>query len=73
MLRNIGNESIFKTNTADKSRTFNQYFDVSFWENLFLKYMNTRKNVTNLVQVVNAHSASRNARNLVDSFETDLI
>ena len=51
MLRNIGNESVFKINTTDKSRRFKQYFGVYFWENLFPKYMNTCKNLTNLIQV----------------------
>ena len=45
MLRNAGNESVSKINTTEKSRRFNQYFDVSVWENLFPEYMNTHKNL----------------------------
>ena len=45
VLGNAGNESFSKINTTEKSTRFNQYFDVSVWEILFLKYMNTQKNL----------------------------
>ena len=44
---NLFSKSILLTNLEH----LNQYSDVSFWENLFLKYMNTQKNLRNLVQV----------------------
>ena len=35
VLGNIGNESIFKINTTDKSRTFNQYFHVFLFGKIY--------------------------------------
>ena len=33
--QNIGNESIFKINTTERSRTFNQYFDVFLFGKIY--------------------------------------
>ena len=55
----MGNQSIFKINSADKSRRFNQYFDFSYWDDLFLKYIILAKIREILFKFVHAHSASR--------------
>ena len=49
MLGNIGNESVFKINTTDKSRRFHRYFHMfHFWE---IRNMNIWKNLRNLIKV----------------------
>ena len=35
VLGNIGNESVFKINSTDKSRRFNQYFDVFLFGKIY--------------------------------------